>query len=697
MKKRVFALVCLLMCLWGTWAMAAALESAAKVRIDMNLPAGMVIDKEKSYTKDGEMHIVIDTYATDWDMVATAARVSNTLVIHPGIHAPEGAQGKAEFTDYSRGYNETLAQAEQRIASQFDRTGLSAGKNGDRFACSYQGMEIGRFDEGTGLFLPKELTWGQGFAVRWRMADQTNSTGEITGGVFRNERVRVYVTYSDLQPVYLKRQKVNSDDIAGNVNTGGSGMVNPSAVLSVEKSSGKIVYVLKNDAAGREVFTAVAAPDWANAAYLISNGEETPLTMNDGAYISGKSSAVLFYKVSKQDCLYKKDWAIKWVNTKTQKFDVYALEAEFHVGNPNLTVTYDRYDRNNNLVGKKATPLAYSDNGNGTDDSIRWSFRNPLDGLGAEYQDGVLHLTVNEKELPPNRKIDLSRTELIAQVKAPAGAAYCNVYLYKGDVIYGNNGEGDRMHNTIAVTSGEFFTVPEMTRGYFMPCYYTLHNGKQICYYAPKAAVGKDGGEVVIFEWLNADKEPLSEDSREFVAFTAEGYDLFVRRNQSLDEKAGGDDPKVLAIDAADQSMNVETAIVPQTGDNIMRYEIVLYDNETGEKADPDHPVLLYLPYPDGKTAEEAMGDEFIVYHPRKDGSYEEFSVANGNLTLTPYGLCMEVTSFSPYYLSWEEAVQTGGVADLPQTGDRSNLALWLLMAAGALTACMSLKKKNAA
>ena len=697
MKKRIFALVCLLMCLFGMKALAQqTLELADWNRIDPNLPAGLKL-VGRPQRSDGELHIVIDTYATDWDMVAAAARKSNTLVIHPGIHAPEGAQGNAKYTDYYRENNQTLEPVEQRIASQFAGVNPKYGQNNDLFACSYQGIEIGRFDEVMGLFLPKESSWEQGFAVCWRMPDRTDSNTGNAVSVFRNERVRISVSYSDLQPVYLKRQKVAEADIAGNVNTGGSGMVDSSAVTNMKISNGRIVYNLSNAAAGREVFTAVAAPSWANAAYLISNGEETPLMMNDGIYISGKRSAVLYYTVLRQDCLYKQDWAIKWVDTQSDKLDVYSLEAEFHIGNPKLTVTYDRFDRNNNLIGKAAKPLTYTDNGVDSDDRLKWTFENPLKGLDATYENGVLTLTVEEKDLPPNRKIDLSQTNLVAQVKVPENAVYCNVFLYKGDVIYGNHAEGDRLwYPEISVEPGEFFTVPELTRGYFMPCYYTLHNGKRICYYAPKSAVGQHGGEAVIFEWLNKDKMPIDGNSREFVVFQSDSYHLPVRQNQSLDEKIKDtvEGPMVVAIDAADKDMDIEAAVVPQVGDDIVRYDVVLYDDATGEKADPGHPVLLYLPYPDGKSMEEMAGYEFVVYHPRKDGVYEEFSVANGNLTLTEYGLCLEAASFSPYYLSWEPAPDASA---LPETGDRSVLWLCTMMLAASAAGMITMKKKKTA
>ena len=686
MKNRVLALACLLMWLLGTRALAQTMQLAEKERIDPNLPAGMVL--KSAVVEDGAMHIVIDTYATDWDMVATAARVSNTLVIHPGIYAPgidpkdpasvSAAKGNIRYTDYYRWNNETLQETEQRIASELVKDVKPEwGDNGDRFVCSYQGWEIGRFDEGTGLFLPREISsqWDQGFAACWRMKD----------GSLRSERVRISVSYSDLQPVYVKRQKVAKSDVAANAAWGPKNESIPSDKISIEKADGRLVYRLTDPA---EVFTAVAVPSWANEAYLISNGEETRQEINT---ISGKRSVILHYNASKQNCLYKKDWAIKWVkldeNDEIVKSDVYALEAEFHVGNPELTVTYDRTEMvegNQNTI-KGAEPLPK--------DSLTWTVSNPLDGLDAAYADGMLYLSVDESKLPPNRKIDLSQTTLIAMVRTPDEADGCTVYRHKGDVIYGNNGERIQKMGTLQLSPGQLFTVQELTRSYFQPYYYTLHNGKRICYYAPQSAVGQYGGETLVFEWL---KQGKPTGTRQYVAIQSDGYELAVRRNQSLDEKVKDtvQDPMVVPFDAADKDMSIEAAFVPQVGDTVVRYDVVLYDDETGERADPGHPVLLYLPYPEGKSAEEMTDYEFVVHHPLKDGTYEEYSTAKGNLTLTEYGLCMEVTSFSPYYLSWEPVPDATA---LPDTGDRSAIWLCMMMLAASAAGAIAIKKKNKA
>lgn len=114
-----------------------------------------------------------------------------------------------------------------------------------------------------------------------------------------------------------------------------------------------------------------------------------------------------------------------------------------------------------------------------------------------------------------------------------------------------------------------------------------------------------------------------------------------------------------------------------------------------GNETQPERTALVYLPYPDGKTMEECLFDTFVVYHELSDGSFEEYSVENGKLTLTPQGLCMEVTSFSPYYLSWEEGAAPD-VSALPSTGDRSNFAAYALLLLGVVCSAVLLKRRAA-
>ena len=115
MKKKILALVCLLMCLFGVKALADGMQSAAKDRIRPGLPPGMVATW---VTTPGAIDILIDTDKTDWDTVAAAATKSGSLVIHPGMTAPAGALGEVAVRDYNRYDYPSVEASENSVLQQ---------------------------------------------------------------------------------------------------------------------------------------------------------------------------------------------------------------------------------------------------------------------------------------------------------------------------------------------------------------------------------------------------------------------------------------------------------------------------------------------------------------------------------------------------------------------------------------------------
>ena len=644
-------------------------------RIQPGLPQGMVAKVE---LRGNYLDIEIDTHATDWDMVATAAKKSGSLTIHPGIEAPKDSngnpavKGEAFSTDIARWNGESLADAENRVISSMIGKPLENvyyGTNGTTYGCSYQGWSIGNYDEGTGLFLPYAIEQGwASFAVCWRMNDDS----------LRVERMRFNVRFTDPSPVYTSRRNVKDDDIKTGVAMNEWSLTGNAAKADVE--DGRVVYHLGEASVGKEIHTAIAAPykaEWTEA-YLLSNGKEKPQTLRTGSYFSGKPYIVTFYKIDRSDVLDKKDWAVKWV-AKDGTVAVTGLEAVIQAGDPQFTVSYPykNPETSEEKAGASAVPNS----------RLRYEIRNPLDGLDVSITNGHIHMSVDEDKLPSNRKTDLSQTTMSAQVFVPEKAKSFDVYLLRGDVIYGNWGEWQNLlAEDIPAPAGEWMNIADFTdRSFFKAHNVILHNGKYMTYYVAPTPVGRYGGETLVFEWTMKDGTAV----REYVALTIDAYQI--RRNPS--ETMNPNHLVKIPTVQANKRMAVETAILPQMGENVIRHEITLYDND-GNKQELKQPVALYLPYPDGKTMEECKNDVFVVYHQVGRDEYEEFSVEKGNLTLTQYGLLMEVTSFSPYILSWETAPDSSA---LPQTGDRSKLALWLLLAAGTLAGGMSIKKKKAA
>ena len=69
----------------------------------------------------------------------------------------------------------------------------------------------------------------------------------------------------------------------------------------------------------------------------------------------------------------------------------------------------------------------------------------------------------------------------------------------------------------------------------------------------------------------------------------------------------------------------------------------------------------------------------------------ETFSTEDGTIELTKQGLCIRVSSLSPFEIIWEELPEI----DLPKTGDNSQIDLWLAMTVLAGMALMALRRKT--
>ena len=657
MTAKLPALILTMLCLLGMASCAHAAEAADPDFIWPGIPAGMEAKVSKS---KGQLDILIDTYATDWDRVASSARKSGSLAIYPGIIKPEGADRAQSQTDYT-GWNGNIDQIENTTENnlQGDNNG-----RGDAYTCNDQGWAIGRYDENTGLFLPEDIPSRQnaGVMVRWVMKD----------GTYKTERVRLTVRFTDHVPVYTKPDRVLKGDI-----TPDSGISNP------KTDNGFIRYDLNES---KTVTTRIYAPDWLQAgtgwkAYLLDAGLETPLDIHTD---SRRSYVNVNHEVTQGrgtgEKLDKKDWAIKWVDKVNADGTehvaaVFGLEARFHVKNPKLTVSYD--------TDVVPVPAA----------NVTWSTENPLEAFSSSYDEktGIFHMSIEDDKLPSNGKTDLDRTTVSVKVRAPENATKCRIYALQGDVIYGDTSPRLMGPMWLDVTPGEMVAIPDLTNLiYLREIPVKLHNGKIINYYLAPAMYGDLGGLSLVLEWRNENSR-IGEKKQQ-ITLTTDAYEVIERKSPSLTKNPTVviDVPTLLTQES---NLNLHYAQMPQMGDRVLRYEFMLLD-KNGNAVVPKKPVTIYLPYPDGLSYDHFIADAFVVYHQLHDGSIEEYSVSNGKLLLTPYGIYMEVSSFSPYFLNWEAAPDT---ASLPQTGDRSTIWLCAAMLGVSAAGLLAMKKRRRA
>lgn len=124
---------------------------------------------------------------------------------------------------------------------------------------------------------------------------------------------------------------------------------------------------------------------------------------------------------------------------------------------------------------------------------------------------------------------------------------------------------------------------------------------------------------------------------------------------------------------------------------NTVVYNVSLIGRDGDEFKLPEGCILCF-PYPKGLDENSKNKCHIIIHHYADSGKTEVFKSENGDIEFARHGLCIRVSSLSPFEITWEEQPEV----DLPRTGDSSQIALWLAMLALAGVALMALKRKTA-
>lgn len=138
------------------------------------------------------------------------------------------------------------------------------------------------------------------------------------------------------------------------------------------------------------------------------------------------------------------------------------------------------------------------------------------------------------------------------------------------------------------------------------------------------------------------------------------------------------------------------SAILKYDEPNANKHNTVVYNvslvNQNGEEIELPEGCILCFPYPEGLNENSKNKYRIIIHHYADNGKTEVFKSENGDIEFTKQGLCIRVSSFSPFEITWEEYPEV----DLPRTGDNSRIALWLTLLTVAGAAILTLKRKSA-
>lgn len=126
-------------------------------------------------------------------------------------------------------------------------------------------------------------------------------------------------------------------------------------------------------------------------------------------------------------------------------------------------------------------------------------------------------------------------------------------------------------------------------------------------------------------------------------------------------------------------------------GGSSVTYDVELI-NSQGETVELSAGCILCFPYPEGMDAAGMRPYRITIRHYGHGKPVETFSTDEGTIELTEQGLCIRVSSLSPFEITWEAQP----AVDLPKTGDSSRIGLWLAMLALAGAALAALRRKTA-
>ena len=228
-----------------------------------------------------------------------------------------------------------------------------------------------------------------------------------------------------------------------------------------------------------------------------------------------------------------------------------------------------------------------------------------------------------------------------------------------------------------------------MQYGYFSKQEVRLANGGTMTYYYCDNLLGKYAGTVDMFFWYDEDGNRIGQN---YLIHTHDDIPMLnpvplLTKEEDVADWKG----KPAAVFLGDSSQfgaaELQAKRMPSSP-NTHYYDLNLMANDAavdlkGEK------VVLYLPYPEGHSENSARKLNITVGHYDDNHNLiasDVYTLENGKLQFTPYGLRLEVSSFSPYVVSWEEA------AALPQTGD--NFPVVLLLGMMTLSLCVMLRKR---
>ena len=620
----------------------SAITFPAADRVSTRTANGLVFAKQPSYDpKTGIVSATIDTARTDWPMVIASSYYPEDKYVMPlsfTVTPPENAAKRQEIS-YGGGVqlgHLMEALKHQRASNASTRT----------TSCN-----IGRYEESSGIFFPGSSTLYLSFGslVNW-LDEDGNRLLLDNGSVMPSEAIRFDVTYTDSDPFEVVLDKVPAKNIVAD-------FYNTGADTKVE--AGSVTYINETPESDFQNYvTAVLIPETTED----TTGWEAYNRNNNWLQVvepeeSGLSRRAALINVGLDgENIYSSLQTIIWKDAAGEIKSVQVLDLFISQGSPKLWPEYTD-DINPFPAGQ-----------------VTMSMIDPVNGASVTDYDtntGIVRYKVDSEALVASAANGANLFDVWVatdiRINPPTGTVSYGVANTGAGNLFGE----DRINDDIELEEDEISPLPAdgmlgQIQAFFRATSFELPDGRSGEYYYSineEYAGNEYGGHVDIYFWYDAQGNLLG---RNYIAYQFDAVELITTSEVLQDESELSDknngkkkpliiaDGKALGYGQGKLDLRAERS---PSSSGTHRYELCLVNDENAE-VKLKGKGTLYLPYPEGYDETNYTDLIITIAHYNADGSevVESFSIADGSIQPTKHGLRIEVTSLSPFVVSWTKA-----------------------------------------
>lgn len=621
------AFLMLFLCV-GSAASAGSVQNVEKDRISVRMPVGM---EAQIHTEDGLLHLTIDSRKTDWGRVLLQGNDPSAADVVAGIKAPADAVRYVLECGSEDDDSAVIDWLDDYDPEDYNDGTLA--ENGQTVAECVNDLRIVMpYNESTYLY------------VRWFDAENTE---------VRTEKLHFTSAHTMSQGIYAPLYQIHTEAILPNCSS--------QSGVTAKVQAGMVTYTCtrKPTSTSERILTGVRVPEGTKTCNLVS------------LYDVGKSLPI-------ENGMVRISTDYPWTGAKKATFGLEFLDENGDLLDCGLLSVqhqttemspWPAYIESWEPVLQHSLQLTISGNS----------------GVRMPYEQGIL--SYDFARIAEDTQT-LEDSDVSISVIPPPNAKYVRQNACGGlEGLLGVHSYGQQETDDIMRWMDAEAVDGAVSVGQW-PILRSLHTYDGVTLFVPTVPTDLDSGMVYILYWYDSE-ESLKENQPLAVWWFAERSAPYIKVTENRARKTETSLPDHLsgAIVIGEENWIVVTESYLQEGENAQHYELRLTD-EKGNTVSPGRNTVVYLPYPDGLSYDDAV--TYTLRHYDANGGSEIVTT----LTPTAIGLRFEADSFSPFVLQWEEQ-PVPATDDLPETGDTSSVVPLLMMILSASASLCLMRRRR--